>query len=144
MSGGLSTINTVLKSGSKASTIKKLCGIKSYPKLGGEPEQIETTDLEDSMQTFVPGVQSIEAMQFTANYDKEQYSKVKESAGKEQVYELDFGSGGQDGQFSWKGQHSVYVNEGETNGLREMTITITPSTEIKYEAAATAFPDGGA
>lgn len=140
MSGGLSTINTVLKAGATASALKQLCRIKSYPQLGGEPEQIETTDLEDTMQTFVPGVQSVEAMQFTANYDKEQYSKVKESAGKEQVYELNFGPSGQHGQFSWKGQHNVFVNEGEVNGAREMTITITPSTEIKNEAAATAFP----
>ena len=52
--------------------------IKSYPQLGGEPESIETTDMEDKMQTFVPGVQSMSAMQFTANYDKEKFDEIHE------------------------------------------------------------------
>lgn len=141
MAGGLSTINTVLKAGATASALKQLCKIKSYPQLGGEPEQIETTDLEDTMQTFVPGVQSVESMQFTANYNKEKFNEIKESAGTEQIYELNFGENGKDGQFSWKGQHSVFVNEGEVNGSRDMTITITPSTVIENKPATEAFPD---
>lgn len=141
MAGGKSTINTTLKSGDKAASLAKLCRIKSYPQLGGEPEQIETTDLEDTSQTFVPGVQAVEAMQFTANYSKEAYTAVKAAAGKEQVYELDFGKDGEDGTFSWKGQHNVFVNEGEVNGLREMTISVTPSTEIMDKKATEAFPE---
>ena len=54
---------------------------------------------------------------------------------------MNFGAEGADGVFSWKGQHNVFVNEGEVNGLREMTISITPSTEIKAEKAATAFAE---
>ena len=52
---GYSTINTVLKFGTAQGSLTKLCKIKSYPALGGEPEQIEITDLEDTMQTFVLG-----------------------------------------------------------------------------------------
>lgn len=141
MAGGRSTINTVLKSGTTATALTQLCRIKSYPQLGGEPEQIETTDLEDTSQTFVPGVQAVEAMAFTANYTKEAYEKAKAAAGKENIYELNFGAEGADGAFSWKGQHNVFVNEGEVNGVREMTISVTPSTEIKAEKAATAFAD---
>lgn len=62
MSAGMSTINTVLKAGATASALTQLCKIKSYPQLGGERETIETTDLEDNAQTFVPGVQSVSAM----------------------------------------------------------------------------------
>lgn len=141
MAGGRSTINTVLKSGTTASALTQLCKIKSYPQLGGEPEQIETTDLEDTSQTFVPGVQAVEAMAYTANYTKEAYEKVKAEEGKENIYELNFGAEGVDGAFSWKGQHTVFVNEGEVNGVREMTISVTPSTEIKAGKAATAFAD---
>ena len=39
--------------------------------------QLETTDLEDEVQTFVPGVQTMEAMEFTANYTLEAYTAVK-------------------------------------------------------------------
>jgi len=136
MAGGRSTINTVLKCGAAKASLAKLCKIKSYPQVGGEPEQLETTDLEDTMQTFVPGVQSVESMQFTANYEKDTYTSVKASEGAEQYYQLEFGDSGADGIFSWKGQHSVFVNEGEVNGLREMTITVTPSTIISPTAVA--------
>ena len=136
MSAGLSTINTILKAGTTASALTQLCKIKTYPQLGGEPEQIETTDLEDVMQTFVPGVQQVESMQFTANFDKEKYTAISESAGTEQFYQLEFGAAGADGIFSWKGQHSVFVNEGEVNGAREMTITVTPSTVISPTSAS--------
>jgi len=79
MSAGMSTINTVLKAGATASALAQLCKIKSYPQLGGERETIETTDLEDNAQTFVPGVQSVSAMQFTCNYDKEKFDAIKMS-----------------------------------------------------------------
>ena len=57
MGVGISTIKTVLKSREHGTTgtYAKLCNIKSYPQLGGAPENLETTDLEDTAQTFCPG-----------------------------------------------------------------------------------------
>lgn len=46
----MSTISTSLFRGQT-----KMCRIKSYPDLGGTPDLLETTDLEDTWQTFVPG-----------------------------------------------------------------------------------------
>ena len=68
--------------------ITQLCKIKSYPQLGGERETIETTDMEDNAQTFVPGVQSVSAMQFTCNYDKAKYASIKETANTDQIMNL--------------------------------------------------------
>ena len=130
----VSTINTVLKAGAAKASLAQLCKIKSYPDLGGAPEQLETTDLEDSMQTFVDGVQSVDTMEFTANYTKESYESVLESAGTEQKYQLEFGNAGADGIFSWTGTHSVRVTGGEVNGVREMVITCTPSSKIDNKA----------
>ena len=73
----VSTIDTVLKYGETAEAVAQLCKIKGYPALGGEPEQLETTDLEDTQQTFVPGVQAMDPMSFTANYTKSSYAAVK-------------------------------------------------------------------
>lgn len=126
----VSTKNTTLKAGANKAGLAQLCKIKSYPDLGGAPEQLETTDLEDETQTFVDGVQSLDALEFTSNYTKESYEQVNESAGTEQKYQLDFGEAGADGTFSWTGTHSVRVNGGEVNGVREMTITCTPSSKI--------------
>ena len=137
-----STIGTFLKMGTAAASITKVCPIKSYPQLGGDPEQIETTDMEQDSQTFVPGVKQQDTMTFTANFDKDYFSALKDLEGQDLVYELDFGDiSGKDGVFSWKGQHVVYVNEGEVNGVREMTISVTASTSIDPEAAATRFAE---
>lgn len=134
MAKAVSTIGTVLKCGPNKAGLAQLCKIKSYPDLGGTPEQLETTDLEDETQTYIDGVQSLEAMEFTANYTKEAYASVLEKAGTEQKYQLEFGQAGADGIFSWTGTHSVKVNSGETNGVREMTITVTPSSKIENKA----------
>lgn len=55
MAKAYSTIYTVLKFGTTSSSLAQLCVIKSYPDLGGAPETIESTDLEDTVQTFVAG-----------------------------------------------------------------------------------------
>lgn len=139
MAGGRSTINTVLKSGASASALTKLCRIKSYPQLGGQPEQHETTDLEDKMQTFVEGVQSVEPMQFTVNYENETYDAVEKRIETDKYFQLEFGEEGKDGVFSWTGTVSQFVNAGEVNGIREATITITPSSQVYKKKASEAF-----
>lgn len=136
----LSTINTVLKVGETGAKVAKVCAIKSYPDLGGDPEKITVTDLEDTDEASVPGVRSADDMQFTANYTKEAYDAVVAVCGKQQIFELDFGADGADGKFSWSGEMSVKINGGEVNGAREMTLTIVRDSEIKNSDAKTAFP----
>lgn len=137
-----STIGTTLKMGTASNALNKVCPIKSFPQLGGESEQIEVTDMEDESQTFVPGVKSQESMAFTANYTNEKFSALKKLEGQELVFELGFGKDGSAGKFSWTGQLIVFVNEGEVNGGIDMTISVTPSSEIKNEEASTVFPAG--
>lgn len=136
----LSTINTVLKVGATGAAVAKVCAIKNYPDLGGDPEKITVTDLEDTDEASVPGVRSADDMQFTANYTKESYEAVLAVCGKQQIFELDFGADGADGKFSWSGQMSVKVNGGEVNGAREMTLTIVRDSAIKNSDASTGFP----
>lgn len=135
MGKGISTIGTVLKCGAATASIAELCKIKSYPDLGGAPDNLETTDLQDTAQTFCPGVQTVDQMEFTANYTLEDYESVLQKAGTEdQVYELAFGANGADGVFTWTGTHTVYVNGGDVNAVREMTIVCTPSSAVTKKA----------
>lgn len=136
MSAGKSTIGTILKWGTAVNSLSKVTKIKSYPQLWGAPENLETTDLEDTAQTFVPGVQSVDQMEFTLNYDYTVLTTIKADEGKSLYFELDFGTDGADGKFHWQGQLAIYVNEGEVNGVREMTLVVTPSTVIATGAAA--------
>lgn len=124
-------------------TYKKVIDIKSFPDLGGEPELLETTTLSDKMQTFIPGIQKLDALKFTANYTKEDYATLKALEDKEIDFAVWFGGteqggtltpDGSNGKFSFKGKLSVYANGGDVNQVVDMTATIAPSTPINSDS----------
>lgn len=123
----------------ETSTWSKVIDIKEFPDLGGAPEMLETTTLSDKMQTYIPGIQSLDSLEFTANYTLAEYKKLKALEGEEKDFAVWFGGTeagdvvtptGTDGKFSFKGQLSVYVNGAGTNEVVEMTITVAPSSVI--------------
>lgn len=124
------TIGTVLEFSEDGTTYTKLCPIKSFPALGGAPDQIDVTDMEDEMTASIPGVQSLDAMEFSANYTLENFKAVQDKEGKPGKYRIKLGRNGSAGTATWDGQHSVYINEGEVNGAIQMTISVFPSTKI--------------
>lgn len=127
---GKSTINTVLKVGTTANALNKVTPIKSYPDLFGTPDQIEITDLEDTIQKFVPGVKSVDSMEFGANYLLANFKALVALQGQDLYFELDFGENGVDGKFTWTGQLAVRITAGEVNGAREMIISVFPDSDI--------------
>ena len=121
----------------------KLIDIKDFPDLGGAPELLETTTLSDNMQTYIPGIQSLDALEFTANYTKTEFERIKAL----EETEMDFavwmggtGTGsnvtptGSEGKFEWKGKLSVFPVGGGVNEVVDMKITIAPSTPISPSA----------
>lgn len=124
-------------------TYEKLIDIKEFPDLGGAPEMLETTTLSDNMQTYIPGIQSLDALEFTTNYTLNEYKKLKALEGIDNEYAVWFGgteSGdvvtptGSDGKFKFNGQLSVFPVGGGVNEVVGMTITIAPSTPITMDA----------
>lgn len=120
-------------------TYEKLIDIKEFPDLGGEPEMLETTTLSDRMQTYISGIQSLDALSFTANYTLADYKKLKDLEGESEEYAVWFGGTeagdsvtptGSEGKFKFTGQLSVYANGGGVNEVVGMTISIAPSTPI--------------
>lgn len=120
-------------------TYEKLVDIKSFPDLGGEPEMLETTSLSDNMQTYIPGIQSLDSLQFDANYDKAKYTELKALESEAGSYAVWFGGTGEganltptgsDGKFNFDGQLSVFPVGGGVNEVIDMRITIAPSTPI--------------
>ncbi len=123
----------------KSNAYEKLIDIKEFPDLGGAPEMLETTTLSDKMQTYIPGIQSLDSLEFTANYTLDEYKKLKAMENTDTEFAVWFGgdeSGdtvtptGNNGKFTFNGALSVYANGGGTNEVVEMTITIAPSTPI--------------
>lgn len=122
------------------STYSVLNQIKDYPDLGGAPELLETTDLSDTKQRFIFGVQSGEAMPFTCNFTPSGYSAIK--ALERQLLDLSIwfgGTVGSDGKVTptgddlkldFKGYVSVYISGKGVNEVREMIITVAANTDF--------------
>lgn len=129
----------LMKKDTAGEAYEKVIDIKDFPDLGGAPEMLETTTLSDKMQTYIPGIQSLDALEFTANYTKADFTKLKALEGKEESYAVWFGGEetggvltptGSDGKFEFKGQLSAFPVGGGVNEVVDMTVTIAPSTPI--------------
>ena len=138
----ISTYKTFLMTkGSDATSWSKLLDIKDFPDLGGAPEMLETTTLSDGMQTYIEGIQSLDSLEFTANYTLADYQMVLALKGKETAFAVWFGGteasdgtvtpDGSSGKFEFSGTISAYPVGGGTNEVVDMKITIAPSTPIK-------------
>ena len=123
----------------KGENYEKLIDIKDYPDLGGAPEMLETTTLSDSMQTYIEGVQSLDALEFNVNYTLETYEQILAMKGTETEFSVWFGGTdvggvvtptGDEGKFNFKGYISMRVTGKGVNEVREGTISIAPSTPI--------------
>lgn len=129
----------LMKKAAAGDAYEKLIDIKEFPDLGGSPEMLETTTLSDNMQTYIPGIQSLDALEFTANYTKDDFTKLKALEGQEADFAVWFGGTGEggtltptgtDGKFEFKGQLSVFPVGGGVNEVVDMNISIAPSTPI--------------
>lgn len=129
----------LMKKGSTGDTYEKFLDIKSFPDLGGAPEMLETTTLSDPMQTYIEGIQSLDALEFEANYTKEDYQKCKAEKGKTSSWAVWFGGTdtgstvtptGEHGKFKFDGTLSAFPTGGGTNEVVGMKVTIAPSTAI--------------
>ena len=128
----------LMKSADGESAWEKMVDIKDFPDLGGAPEQLETTTLSDKMQTFINGIQKLDTMSFTANYDKATYDTLLTDAGKAGHYAVWFGGSdavppvpsGDQGKWKWDGSYSIYVSGAGVDEVVDMIITMTPSTPI--------------
>lgn len=132
----------LMHKGSSEASYTKLIDIKEFPDLGGDPEMLETTTLSDKMQTYIAGIQSLDGLSFTANYDLADYKSLKALEGKDEKYAVWFGGTetagtltptGSDGKFSFDGQLTAYPTGGGVNEVVDIGITIAPSTPIQLE-----------
>lgn len=142
----ISTYKVFLMKGTESSgttTWAKLVDIKEFPDLGGEPEMLETTTLSDKMQTYIAGIQSLDGLNFTTNYNLTDFQTLKALEGQKNKYAVWFGgteSGGvvtpdgSNGKFSFEGELSVYPVGGGVNEVVDMNISIAPSTVIEFSA----------
>lgn len=134
-----SSFKTFLMKKGNGDTYEKLVDIKDFPDLGGSPEMLETTTLSDPMQTYVEGIQSQDALEFTINYELAKYKELAALKGVETDFAVWFGGTengntitptGDEGKFNFKGYLSVRVVGKGTNEVKEAVVSIAPSTPI--------------
>lgn len=134
-----SSFKTFLMKKGTGDTYEKLVDIKDFPDLGGSPEMLETTTLSDPMQTYVEGIQSQDALEFTINYELAKYKELAALKGVETDFAVWFGGTengntitptGDEGKFNFKGYLSVRVVGKGTNEVKEAVVSIAPSTPI--------------
>ena len=130
----ISTYGIFLMKGTKSGdtiAYEKLIPVKDFPDIGGSSELLETTTLSDAMQTYIEGIQSADALEFTANYTKEDFATCTALKGVQTPYAVFFGEEGVNGKFEFEGFLSARVNGGGVNEVVGMTISIAPATAIK-------------
>lgn len=136
------------EAGSSAS-YTKLVDIKDYPdSLMGEREQLDRTDLSGDSYTYEPGIRNPgggSGYEFTANYDYDTFKTLLAMENTEYDFALWFGGEensetkgvfdptGEDGKFSFTGYLNVDIVGKGVNEVREMSITIMPSSTVSFE-----------
>ena len=99
----ISSYNVVLKTSDTATgTYTELVPVKDFPDLGSAPDTIEVTTLRDKMKRYIQGLQDTGSFEFTYNYTKADFTKVKALDDNEKhFFELDFGNDGTGGEGSF-------------------------------------------
>ena len=133
----ISSYNVVLKtSDTAAGSYTKLVDINDFPDLGSAPDTIEVTTLSDKMKRYTPGLQDTGSFEFTYNYTKADFTKVKAlDDNAKHFFELDFGNDGAggEGSFYFSGQVSTYVSGAGTGAAVEAKIIVTCDSEVKTD-----------
>ena len=139
----ISTYQSYFMKGTGTGTLTwaKLFDFKTDPDLGAAPEQLETTTQSDSAHTYIPGLEANEQKNYTLNYDSTLYDTIKALKGQELDVGEWFGADssgnpdGHNGKFTGKGYLDVYVNGGDANTVRNMTVVLTMSQLFVKETA---------
>ena len=120
---------------------KKIIDIKDFPDLIEPPEQLETTTLSNRNHTYIPGIQNTSDKTFTCNYTAADYATVAALKDHLYGYAVWFGGtedssthvvtpSGSDGKFAFAGYLTPSVSGAGVNEVVNMTLTITPATDI--------------
>lgn len=113
-----------------------LIGIKDFPDLEGEKEEIEVTTLSDDSRVYADGVKNNSSWMYTCNYTKADYETLKALEGLHRYYAVFLGplSGanpsGSEGMFVSTGYLSVKKTGGGVNDPHEMSVKVTLTSGV--------------
>jgi hypothetical protein len=135
--GTILSVAPVPQSGDPA--YKKLYGLFTVPEMGGTPEQIDVTNLEDSHKRSILGIQDTGTLDFefyatedetdTTAQIRDTWNILRgyQSAGNTMMWKLKYPDG--EG-FTWKGKCSLRRQSVGVNSAVKFTLTVGLETEL--------------
>lgn len=120
------------------SKAKKVADIKTFPDLGGKPNQLDATTLSDETEVKINGLEKTDTMDFEINYTLADHKSLVALKDKEQWYGVFFGASnsgapdGHNGVFVFKGSASNYVKSGKADEVLTDDLTIARSTKVSF------------
>lgn len=135
--GTILSVAPVPQSGDPA--YKKLYGLFTVPEMGGTPEQIDVTNLEDSHKRSILGIQDTGTLDFefyatedetdTTAQIRDTWNILRgyQSAGDTMMWKLEYPDG--EG-FTWKGKCSLRRQSVGVNFAIKFTLTVGLETEL--------------
>lgn len=112
---------------------KKLYGLFNVPEMGGTPERIDVTNLEDAMKRNIPGIGDTGTLDFefyatedetdTASQIRDAWNILRgyQTAGDTMMWKLEYPDG--EG-FTWKGKCTVRRQAVGVNSAIKFTLTV--------------------
>lgn len=132
---GLASIGVKIYKGSSTSK-KKLPNLLSTPEIGGTPEKIDVTTLEDSVKQYINGVKDYGDLEFNFLYDGDKsdssFKTLKGSEGTPDTYTLELPDGS---SFSWTADVSVRMSGIEVNGTLTFIASFAMQSDVNYTEA---------
>ncbi|MBP5432198.1 phage tail tube protein [Ruminococcus sp.] len=120
-------------------TYKKLYGLFTVPEMGGTPEMIDVTNLEDSIKRNIPGIGDTGTLDFefyatedetdTTTQIRDTWNILRgyQTAGTTMMWKLEYPDG--EG-FTWKGKCSVRRQSVGVNNAIKFTLTVGLETGL--------------
>lgn len=123
------------KTADAGDTYTKIAGLQEFPDIGGAPEQIDITTLDDAMMHYMNGLKDAGSMEFTFLYDKNDTANSNfqvlcglEDAGKAVDWELKLPTGT---KFHWNGEVAVTLSGTGVNDALHFVANIGIATDIE-------------
>lgn len=107
--------------------------VTGLPEIGnGEKEKVECTTLNDQTRQYIGGISGgMDAMSIECHYDNTKYMALvalEKANGNDNKVTIKFTSDGL--QFAFDANVAVNYGASEVNGLRTMTVQVTPTSPI--------------
>ena len=116
-------------------TYTKIAGLQEFPDIGGAPEQIDITTLDDTMMHYMNGLKDVGSMEFTFLYDKQDNANSNyqtlcklEDAGDVVSWEVKLPTGT---KFHWDGEVAVTLSGDGVNAAVHFVANIGVATDIQ-------------